>query len=582
MTAPSAPAGAWARWAPAAAGGTFELLIARASGDPLAIVDLVAAVLLAALLGATGWPLLPLLVYGAGLLVPSLWGRGTGIAVWALCACAAAIATRRRPVGARGTVAGLAIAVVLVWLVVGAGEGHPPPLGTVGWVVAAGVGALVLGPRAVFLAPLALWPGASERWNSEGPVPVGPDVVIVSVDTLRLDAARGMASLKEGTLLEAQAPAPWTLPSLATLQTGLLPAHHGAVRVRAGFARTDSTTLAERFAAAGWDTAATVESPFAGARFGLQRGFARVRADGARPWVLPRAPFGDRSRPVAALVLSAVGLLPAEDGGAARRVRDVAEIVAERRDRPLYLWVHLLDAHLPYRHAVDLDLPASERIWLTTAHRLAIGPTPDAATLASLKRAYLHEVDVVDAAIARIRALLPDAVTVVTADHGEEFGEHGGFEHGHTLYQELLAVPLLVDNLAVAATGPVGLQDIVPTVLAAAGIPAAGLDGRDLAVPGDAPLPTVNLLYGPLESRAVRVGARKRVAELDGKDQPVRRNYDLAVDPGERAPFTDEVAPSRAFSELESLLPEPPAGTGAAVPLDPDATEALRALGYVE
>ncbi len=559
-----------ARWAPALVGGTVELLLARASGDALGTPDLLAAVALVAALGASGRPLLPLLVYGGGLLVPALWGRGTGLLVWGLCAAAAALATRRRPIGARGTAAGLAVATALVWVVIGAGEGSPPPLATVRWVAAALVAAVVLGRYAVILAPLALWPGATERWTAEGPVPQAPDIVVVSVDTLRLDVARGMKAFQEGTLLEAQAPAPWTLPSLATLQTGLLPAHHGALRVRGGFSGTAAPTLAERLSAAGWDTAATVESPFAGERFGLQRGFARVRSDGARPWVLPRAPFGDQSRPVAALALAALGLLPADDGGADRRVHDVEALLAVRRDRPLFLWVHLLDAHLPYRHALDLDLPYSERVWLTTAHRLAIGPTPDAATLALLRRAYDHEVSVVDAALLRIRALVPAAVLVLTADHGEEFGEHGGFEHGHTLYQELLAVPLLVEGLAVDTEGPVGLQDVVPTLLGVAGLPADGLDGRDLRLPGDAPLPSVNLLYGALDARSVRVGADKVV--VDGAS---RRAFDLAADPAERAPFD-------GFPELDPLVPTVPGAVAPAVPLEAGTTDALRALGYVE
>jgi hypothetical protein len=225
---------------------------------------------------------------------------------------------------------------------------------------------------------------------------------------------------------------------------------------------------------------------------------------------------------------------------------------------------------LPYRHALDLDLPYSERVWLTTVHRLAIGPTPDAATLALLRRAYDHELSVVDAALLRIRALVPDAVLVITADHGEEFGEHGGFEHGHTLYQELLAVPLLVQGVAVDAEGPVGLQDVAPTLLGVAGLSADGLDGRDLRTPGDAPLPSVNLLYGALDARSVRVGAAKVVVEGES-----RRAFDLSTDPDERAPFA-------GFPELEPFVPAVPGASLPAVPLEGGTTDALRALGYVE
>ncbi len=565
MTRPGAPPDGWRI---AAAAATTELLVARASGDALDVADIGVAALLAGALAASKRPLLPLLVYAVGLLVPALWGRGTGLVVWVLLAAAVAIAARRGSIGARGTVAGLAACVGVVWLVVAVGEGQPPPPETAARVGGALLALLLLGRHAFLLAPLAFWPGAAERWSATGAVPTGPDIVIVSVDTLRLDAARGMRVFEGTTLLEAQAPAPWTLPSLATLQTGLLPGNHGAVRVATGFAPTRAATLAERFAAAGYDTAATVESPFAGERFGLQRGFAVVRADGARPWVLPRAPFGDRARPAAALALAALGVLHGDDGGVHRRVRDVLDFLEMRRERPLFVWVHVLDAHLPYRHAPDLDLSWTTRAWLATAHRVAIGPTPNTETLALLARAYAHEVTTVDAALVALRDRIPGAVLVLTSDHGEEFGEHGGFEHGHTFHQELLAIPLAFSGVSLVADGPVGLQDVAPTLLGAAGLPADGLDGRDLRVPGTARLPSVNLLYGPLDARAVRVGARTVIAHEDTV------GYALDTDPGERTPLPP-------FDDLVPLLPRPPSGT-AAVSLDRDATDALRALGYVE
>ena len=103
-----------------------------------------------------------------------------------------------------------------------------------------------------------------------------------------------------------------------------------------------------------------------------------------------------------------------------------------------------------------------------------------------------------------------------------------------------------------------------------AGLPADGLDGRDLRLPGDAPLPSVNLLYGALDARSVRVGADKVV--VDGGS---RRAFDLAADPAERAPFD-------GFPELDPLVPTVPGAVAPAVPLEAGTTDALRALGYVE
>ena len=499
----------------------------------------------------------------AGLVVPPLADRGTGVVVWALLVGALAILARRRPISPRMAVAALAIGVGFVWLVVGVREGHPPPVRDAALVVGALLAAGILGSRAPFLLPLALIPGPREAWTASGATPKARDVLIISIDTLRLDAARAMTAFQDGAFFEAQAPAPWTLPSLATLQTGVLPARHGAGRVEGGFSGNHATTLAERFAAAGWDTAATVESPFTDARFGLTRGFARVRSGGARPWVLPRSRFGDSPHPTGSLLLGLLVGLP--DGGVEARLADLKELVAERRDRPLFVWVHILDVHLPYRHAGSLDASAADRARLATAHRLSLGH-PDAATLGLLRRAYAHEVEVVDTAVTAMRTVLPDAITVITADHGEELGEHGGFEHGHSFYQELLGIPLLVDSLPLAPSGPVGLQDVAPTLLAAAGLPTDGLDGRNLADPTPRLLPSINLLYGPLDARAVRIGAHKLV------DQAGLTSFDLATDPAERNPGTD--------ATLAPLLPSP-ALSGTVVPLD-DTRDALRALGYLE
>ncbi len=529
-----------------------ELLLARAGGA-LPWTDVVCALILAFGLLLVPSRLAAPLIVSAGVLVPALWSRGTGALVWMLLAMALILATRRRALSPRAAVAAVAGAVGVVWLVVGVGQGQPPPLVEALPPVLALLAGLILGPWVVVLTPLALVPATGEAWAEGGPRRAGPDVLLVSVDTLRFDIAHEMTSLKVGELREGQAVAPWTLPSLATMHTGLLPSEHGAVRVEGGYSAATGATLAERFAAAGWDTAASVESPFTRPELGLQRGFARVRADGVRPWVLPRMPSSDRPHPTAALLFAA-------DGGADQRAQDVAAFVRDRRDRPLFVWAHVLDAHLPYRHAMELDIPLLDRLWLTSAHRLAIGPAPSKETLAMIEGAYRHEVARVDLAVAKMRAAMPDAIFLLTSDHGEELGEHGGFEHGHSFYQELLSVPVYGEGLVLPAEDPIAARAVAPALLAAAGL-------------GDAPpasedAPSVNLLYGPLDARAVRRGASKLVVR-DG----VFASYDLRADPGEVAPGDDRT--------LAPALPPPPGGE-APVPLSGEATEALRALGYVE
>ncbi|MFZ5477698.1 MAG: sulfatase-like hydrolase/transferase, partial [Myxococcota bacterium] len=414
---------------------------------------------------------------------------------------------------------------------------------------------VALGRWAPVLAPLVFWPHPEGRWTAEGPAPAGRDVVLITVDTLRVDAARAMRHLP-GPVRAARTSSPWTLPSLASLHTGLEPGEHGALRLSEGFGRVadHAEPLAEVFARAGWDTAATVESPFCDPAFGLHRGFARYRAAAERDWIVPRAPTGERARSVAGVLLAAAGLAPGDPGGADARVADVRAIVAARRDRPLFLWVHLLDPHLPYRHAADPELRAATRV--------ALLPRLDDALLARLREAYAREVDVVDGAIARVREALPGAIVAVTSDHGEEFGEHGGFEHGHTMYEELLAVPLATNEPAL--DGVVATRELARALPAAAGVP-----GATFTPDPTAPRTATNPLYGPLDLRAVRVGDAKRVAR--GEE---RWSYDLAADPGERSPG-DDVA-------LEPLLPPVPGDEGAAVPIGAGMRAQLEALGYVE
>ncbi len=147
------------------------------------------------------------------------------------------------------------------------------------------------------------------------------------------------------------------------------------------------------------------------------------------------------------------------------RAKQVGEYLASApRDKPLFLWVHFFEPHEPYvahaEHpfgATDVDRYDSE-----------IAAADDG----------------IGAIVREVRVSRPGAVVLATADHGEEFGEHGGRYHGTTVYEEQVRVPLLVDGPGVAA-GTIGSVvqtiDLLPTVLSALGIPRpARLRGRDL------------------------------------------------------------------------------------------------------
>ncbi len=196
-----------------------------------------------------------------------------------------------------------------------------------------------------------------------------------------------------------------------------------------------------------------------------------------------------------------------------------------------FVWIHYFEPHEPY----DLH------------------PGPFAQAHEAVDR-YDGEVRFVDDELARLVGYLkqtrPHALVIVAADHGEEFGEHGGRYHGTTLYEEQEHVPLIfatVDGQGLVphhVAAPVGLVDVAPTILALAGIlPSAKMRGRDLGpwlLPPDKMAP-VNA-HGPVFAE---IGQQKMI--VDGQHKLICdlatdacNAFDLAADPGERHNRIDE------------------------------------------
>lgn len=363
-----------------------------------------------------------------------------------------------------------------------------------------------------------------------GPSP-RPNVVILVVDTLRADRltpygypretspaiARWLA--QPGTVFDrAYAPAPWTLPSMVGLMTGRSP---GALnRGTAGsFALPeDVPVLAERLSELGYATAGLYANPTLHEGNGFARGFDV---------------FYTPPPEVASLRLHGDTLLD-------RAVPWLRERQDRLHEQPFFLYVHFLDPHDPYVNPVN-----DERGWpwlsesgegesagtLTgeSVHGLYTGavslrPSPEAAEadVAWLSALYDGEVAYADRCVGELLEVLEPEVlantlVVLTADHGEEVYDHGGWKHGETLYQEQIRVPLVLrwDAGPVPAgariSEPVSLLDLLPTVLAAVGaeVPAE-TEGIDLLPPltGEDPWPRRTLYArhfgrGPLRAGVV-------------------------------------------------------------------------------
>lgn len=418
-------------------------------------------------------------------------------------------------------------------------------------------------------------------------------VVVVIVDTLRHDrlgvhgGARGLTpnldSLAgEGTLYtEAWSHAPWTLPATASLFSGLLPQHHGAGGdLVGGFraVREDAPLLAEQYAAAGWRTGLVANVDFLGPAFGLARGFEHVDVLGSDDNHVPR--------------------------DAARTTDAALRYVADCGEAPFFLVVHYFDAHAEYeppqpwreRFADPRDAQAGGAPMGTRAQVVARrfqGTALDPDLLARMEKLYDGEVAWVDDQIGRLWRSLPQTVRdtctlVVTADHGEEFGDHGDWEHGHTHHPELLHVPLILrgPGIAAGARSPelVGHVDVARTLLARSGLDAAlARDGRDLLVATPAPAP--HLAYGRFWGPPT-VSLRDGATAVHRRAEPQRPLvFARRPDPLERQPLRDEARVQAALDQLsaherEHGLDAPRSGP---LPrLDARTRQRLDGVGYVE
>ncbi len=443
------------------------------------------------------------------------------------------------------------------------------------------------------------------------------NVVLISVDTLRADALSvyspdapatpHLERLAAGSLVFEQAvsPASWTKPSLASLQTGLPPSQHGVKRMGD---RLDDRfdTLADLFTRAGYVTAMIGFNPYLDATGNLGQGFQDYRG-------YPRGQLGLSLAARAAYVYD----LPIrrDAGDTPALTREAIEFIHAHGDEPFFFWLHYYDPHQPYSPPPaympegKAPNPSLERFNAFRTVRSGHDKL-DAAERAWIRALYEGEVRQADANVGevlealRAQGLYDDALIVFTSDHGEEFWEHGGFEHGHALFEELLRVPLIVKLPAAQQEAPgtaargtriaarVPLEAVYPTILAATGLSAS--DGLERARPLLDPagwsdvdrdfVSEANIYY---EAQvALTRNAMKYVRSLVTGTESL---YDLARDPSEAhsiagsAPAVVERLRAR-LAGIPGVEGGPEAGGpgGPNPEIDPNMLRNLKALGYAE
>ena len=386
-------------------------------------------------------------------------------------------------------------------------------------------------------------------------------MLLVTIDTLRADALGSYGGPAATPNLDrlaaagyrfefAHAHAVVTLPSHASILTGVYPFEHG-IHDNAGYRLPDdSLTLAGMLRDEGFATGAFVGAFPLDSRFGLDNGFDVYddrfgHAEGPTDFTIAE-------RPAEEVVAAARGWIAAQAG-------------------PWFAWVHVFDPHAVY----SAPPPFGARYAASPYHGEvaytdhALGPLLDASGAAGGRPTFV----------------------VVTADHGEALGDHGERTHGLFAYEATLRVPLILAQLGsasgaagVVAADPVRHIDIVPTVLDALALPPSpALPGRSLldAAPADAePLSyfealsaSLNRGWAPL--RGVLAGRDKYI------DLPLAELYDLEADPDESDNLVGgRAARARALENLLADLPAPDA-LHRRIAETADVVERLRSLGYV-
>ncbi len=404
--------------------------------------------------------------------------------------------------------------------------------------------------------------GCQQKSASPPPGPARPDVILITIDTLRADrispygyskptpAFAGFA--KDSALFErASSQVPLTLPSHASILTGLYPITHG-VRENSGFVLPpEHRTLAEVLKENGYSTAAFIGAFVLDRRFGLARGFDTY---------YDNFPTG---------TLEDVKLL-IQERRAGEVLEKAREWVAGPVNGPRFAWIHLYDPHAPYEPPAPFDRDED---------------------------LYDGEVRYVDASLGdffrflRERGFYDGSLIIVTSDHGEGLGEHGEETHGMFLYESTLRVPLMIKypgntNAGVRVAAPALLIDIFPTVLRVLNIQDRAAPQGEVLQPQTTPAGHRNLAetmlpylgYGWSPLRAYVDGSFKYI------DAPRPELYNLDADPRESQNL---ISSNQAMAgQLRQRLTEAAGRLSASVPkspqkVDAETSERLRSLGYV-
>ena len=591
-------------------------------GQPVTAL-LVDAAGVGAALGLAGWLALRVLPGDprrrTGRALAATAGLLTGLlAFWALRETTPAIlGVRSKPLYAAAST----IAALLVFAVAGglAAAAHRPAARVflfLALIAGPAMGALCIQKSAAGRRTVEIRPGEA-AWNP-GPI---RRIYLITIDALRADhvGAYGYPRAtspvldrlaSEGILYEScYSQGNRSELSFGSLLTGLLPTAHGVSRV-VGQARPLSrgvTTLAEAMARGGYVTIGLLSNPYLKRGWGLDQGFQ----------VVDEFSYHYR-RLLLFRLLEKAGLMrqPRVDLVTIPRGSEVTDsalrLIEARRDDPLFALIHYMDVHHPYWppdslasafHSEGSSRADPRELFRRITSRRLDEPGPASlppADVSRLRDLYDGVIAFADGEVGRLlegldaRGLLEESLVIVTADHGDEFGEHGYLFHANPIPIETLTrVPLILWSPRLFPEperigAPVSHIDLFPTLMEIARIEGPATQGLPLPIPGEAArADSTRLLVseGPGFSSLRRFAAGGFWKLWWDRASGDVRLFDLADDPGEKHDLRERrgALADSLKGEIEAIYGNSRklAVRDTAVAMDDMTIEELRSLGYV-
>jgi arylsulfatase A-like enzyme len=495
---------------------------------------------------------------------------------------------------------------------------------------------LVIGSGIIVLLCYFIQPGSPMDEEFHGKPDASPKyILLITVDTLRADAVscynRGSnftpnidAFARQAVLFEnAVSNSPWTLPAIASLMTGMPPAVHQATRHHARITGK-LPTLAGEMKKAGYYTAAIGINPTLTKQTCISNGFiyydfypkfSTGRSVGAkiRKHLSRYIPDEKVTNVTAAGLVIDFGSFISTG-----RLTDLTiRWLSKNKDKSVFLWVHYFDPHVPYAPPVKWIQGREEKLIphigcnFDRPDDLLTGVfVPTQKERDWIKELYNGEVRYVDHNLGRLFAALNQmgiydrSLILLTSDHGEEFWEHGAYYHGHSLYNEVVSIPLIMKLPGKSAPNRVDAvvssQNLMPTIL-----DYCRIKGHRQKIYNQSLLPLLTGETGtrafepqPVVSSAVRYGEEKAALYFDGlkyiRSEMSRQEelYYPRDDPQEKKPINDRFPGKikEAFELLKQhfqfskqmikLFKIDEVKKDKRKPLDPDQEDQLKSLGY--